>query len=313
MKKSIRLIAAALAAVSAMSCAAVPAFADKTGYFTYVDSIAGIQFDNVDDLIAFIAENNGKSAIEKIEPKASDWLLTTESLSIPSIAAENLSDIVHIIITPTYVSTMFKAGGKTYELYAYIDKKVGMNKYEVAKGEVSNGAYDSRKMSSGGNTVYFSRILDDGNYTWKEGSRYYWLRVYDSTGYSEEDLKYCTVTEYPLTGTEEAAAAETGWKTIDGIQYYFDENGKKTTKPATIDGVLYKFGKDGVCLGRYTGWAVAGNGRYYYKDGVKIKNRWLRVGGKKVYYLLKSGKAATGTVTIGGREYTFDKKGRLVS
>lgn len=313
MKKSIRLIAAALAAVSAMSCAAVPAFADKTGYFTYVDSIAGIQFDSVDDLIAFIAENSGKSTIEKIEPKASDWLLTTESLSIPSIASENLSDIVHIIITPTYVSTMFTAGGKTYELYAYIDKKAGMNKYEVAQGEVSNGAYDSRKTSSGGNTVYFSRILDDGNYTWKEGGRYYWLRVYDSTGYSEEDLKYCTVTEYPLTGTEEAAAAETGWKTIDGRQYYFDESGKKVTKATTIDGVLYKFDKNGVCGGKYSGWAKTKTAKYYYKNGVKLKCCWIKSNGKKTYYLLKSGKMAVGTVTIGGKKYTFGNDGKLIS
>lgn len=311
MKRSIRLIAAAIAAVSAMSCASVPGFASGSDYFTYVDTIAGIQFNSVDDLTAFIAENSGKSKIGNIEPKASDWLLTTKSLSIPSGAADRLSEIIHITITPTYVSTMFNTDGKKYELYAYIDKKAGENQYEVAQGQLSEGLYDSRKTTYGGKTVYFSQILGDGNYTWKENGNYYWLRVYDCDGYCEDDLHYCNITAYPLTGTEETA--ETGWKTIDGKQYYFDENGNKVTKATTIDGVLYKFGDDGICSGKYSGWAKTKTGRYYYKNGVKLKSCWIKSGGKKTYYLLKSGKMATGTVTIGGREYTFDKKGRLVS
>ena len=269
MKKSIRLISAALAAASIMSCAAVPVFAEKSGYFTYVDTIAGIQFDSMEDLIAFIAKNRDKSTIEKIEPEASDWLLTTDSLSVPSAVADNISDIAHIIITPTYVSTMFEKDSKIFELYAYIDKKAGENQYEVAQGQLSEGLYDSRKTTSDGKTVYFSQILGDGNYTWKEDGKYYWLRVYDCDGYSKADLKYCNITAYPLTGTEETA--ETGWKTIDGKQYYFDENGNKVTKATTIDGVLYKFGNDGVCSGKYSGWARTKTGRYYYKNGVKLR------------------------------------------
>ena len=310
MKKSIRLISAALAAASIMSCAAVPVFAEKSGYFTYVDTIAGIQFDSMEDLIAFIAKNRDKSTIEKIEPEASEWLLTTDSLSVPSAVADNISDIAHIIITPTYVSTMFEKDSKIFELYAYIDKKAGENQYEVAQGQLSEGLYDSRKTTSDGKTVYFSQILGDGNYTWKEDGKYYWLRVYDCDGYSKADLKYCNITAYPLTGTEETA--ETGWKTIDGKQYYFDENGNKVTKATTIDGVLYKFGNDGVCSGKYSGWARTKTGRYYYKNGVKLKSCWIKSGGKKTYYLLKSGKMATGTVKIGGKKYTFGDNGKLI-
>ena len=307
MKKSIRLIAAALAAVSAMSCASVPGFASGSDYFTYVDTIAGIQFNSVDDLTAFIAENEGKSSIKNVDKKVSEWILSADALYIPAAAEDNISDIIHILITPTYVSTMFESGGRKYELYCYTDSKAGETQLEVAKNNSGEAIYDTRKTDHDGKTVYFSHILTDSNYTWKENGNCFNLRVYDSDGFGEGDLNFCAAVSYPL---KESAS---GWRTVNGKKYYYDENGKKTTKPATIDGVLYKFGKDGVCLGRYTGWAVAGNGRYYYKDGVKIKNRWLRVGGKKVYYLLKSGKAATGTVTIGGREYTFDKKGRLVS
>lgn len=311
MKKSIRLISAALAAASIMSCTAVPAFAAGSEYFTYVDAIAGIQFDSVDDLIAFIAENSGKNTIEKIEPEASDWLLTTESLYIPSAVRDNILDIAHIIITPTYVSTMFERDGKPYELYAYFDKKAGKSKYEEARRKLSDGKYDSRKMTYDDNTVYFSQEISDGNYIWKEDGKYYWLRVYNSTGYSEEDLKYCTVTAYPLTGTEETA--ETGWKTIDGRKYYFDESGNKVTKATTIDGVLYKFDKNGVCGGKYSGWAKTKTAKYYYKNGTKMKNCWIKSNGKKTYYLLKSGKMAVGTVTVGGEKYTFGKDGKLIS
>ncbi|MBR1833370.1 MAG: hypothetical protein IJ784_13260 [Ruminiclostridium sp.] len=310
MKKSIGMIAAALAAASAMSCTAVPAFAAGSEYFTYVDTIAGIQFDSMEDLIAFIAKNRDKSTIEKIEPEASDWLLTTDSLFVPSAVADNISDIAHIIITPTYVSTMFEKDSKIFELYAYIDNKAGTNAYKIAQGQLSEGLYDSHKTTLGGSTLYFSQILGDGNYTWKEDGKYYWLRVYNSTGYNEDDLKFCSIVAYPLTETK--VTSEAGWKTIDSRKYYYDESGNKVTKATTIDGVLYKFGNDGVCSGKYSGWARTKTGRYYYKNGVKLKSCWIKSGGKKTYYLLKSGKMATGTVKIGGKKYTFGDNGKLI-
>ena len=79
-----------------------------------------------------------------------------------------------------------------------------------------------------------------------------------------------------------------------------------------IDGIMYRFGKDGICSGKYTGWASSRTARYYYKNGIKLKNCWLKSGGKRTYFLQKNGKMATGTVTVAGISYTFSENGKLI-
>ena len=82
----------------------------------------------------------------------------------------------------------------------------------------------------------------------------------------------------------------------------------------TVDGVTYLYSDTGSQKGKYTGWAKAKSGaKYYYKDGVKLKNKWLKVKGKKTYYLQSNGKMAIGDVYFSnGRIYHFDDKGKLV-
>ena len=62
----------------------------------------------------------------------------------------------------------------------------------------------------------------------------------------------------------------------------------------------------------YTGKTRKGGKYYYYKNGVRLKSRWITSNGKKKYYALKDGTLAVGNVTIGGIEYEFDEKGVLV-
>ena len=78
------------------------------------------------------------------------------------------------------------------------------------------------------------------------------------------------------------------------------------------DELLYRCSDSGEVKSLMTGWVRKGEDRYYYKNGVMLKSRWLSVGGKKTYYLLRSGKTAVGSVTIGGRQYTFDSSGKLL-
>lgn len=62
----------------------------------------------------------------------------------------------------------------------------------------------------------------------------------------------------------------------------------------------------------YTGKTRKGGKYYYYKNGVRLKSRWITSNGKKKYYALKDGTLAVGNVTIGGIEYEFDENGVLV-
>ena len=83
-------------------------------------------------------------------------------------------------------------------------------------------------------------------------------------------------------------------------------------KLKTVEGVTYRYTDSGEAKGKYTGWAKTSKGRYYYKDGVKLKSKWLSVKGRKTYYLLSSGKMATGDVFFkNGRTYHFGSDGKL--
>lgn len=104
-----------------------------------------------------------------------------------------------------------------------------------------------------------------------------------------------------------------GWNEFDGEKYYIKSNGVFATKSTIIDGIRYKFGKDGVCQGKYTGKVKSGNRIICYKDGVKqdeLFTGWLKAGGKRFY--AKDGVIRTGWVTVGsGRYYIDPKEGRL--
>ena len=81
-----------------------------------------------------------------------------------------------------------------------------------------------------------------------------------------------------------------GWKTISDRKYYFKEDGTAVKESKTIIGdKMYVFGKYAECEGAYTGWQSTKNGKRYYNGG----------------------KYVTGTQTIDGKKYTFDKNGYL--
>lgn len=56
------------------------------------------------------------------------------------------------------------------------------------------------------------------------------------------------------------------------------------------------------------GFVVNANGKYYYKDGKPVKNKWITVNGKK-YYFKSNGAAAIGYRNIKGKGYYFTSNG----
>ena len=51
-------------------------------------------------------------------------------------------------------------------------------------------------------------------------------------------------------------------------------------------------------------------GKYYYKNGVALKEKWLTVN-QKTYYFRKNGTAATGIYKINSVIYLFNKNATL--
>ncbi|MBR5089654.1 MAG: hypothetical protein IK093_09505 [Ruminiclostridium sp.] len=80
-----------------------------------------------------------------------------------------------------------------------------------------------------------------------------------------------------------------------------------------IDGITYRVSNDGKKIGKYNGWSAGKSGtKYYYRDGVKMKNTWLKENGIRVYYMDDDGKMTVGNAEIGGAQYYFSANGRLV-
>lgn len=84
---------------------------------------------------------------------------------------------------------------------------------------------------------------------------------------------------------------EPGWNVVGGDRYYVNSKGNIVTNNCTINGIRYKFGKNGVCGGKYTGWTKNSKGRRYWKDGVLQKNTEITAESGKVYTIDKNGYA----------------------
>lgn len=77
---------------------------------------------------------------------------------------------------------------------------------------------------------------------------------------------------------------KTGWQTVKDEKFYVKKGGTLITKDVTINGIRYEFDKNGVCEGKYTGWVTNSKGKRYYKKGVLIKNKWIKLkNGERVY------------------------------
>jgi len=86
-------------------------------------------------------------------------------------------------------------------------------------------------------------------------SRTYWdstLAVYPASVLTLAQSKYCL----------------TGWQTIRGSVYYFDEGGKYLTGTQELDGSYYQFASDGKLQGAPSGWQEIDGRRYFFEaDG----------------------------------------------
>ena len=110
---------------------------------------------------------------------------------------------------------------------------------------------------------------------------------------------------------------QTGFKTISGKIYYFDQNGAMAKGIFTVSGKKYYANTSGV-IAVSSDFTVDGKRYRADKTGAIIKEinchldangnpviGWHELNGKK-YYSYQDGELATGTVTIDGKEYTFD-------
>ncbi|MEH7374119.1 L,D-transpeptidase family protein [Neobacillus drentensis] len=95
-----------------------------------------------------------------------------------------------------------------------------------------------------------------------------------------------------------------GWVELSGNKYYYVD-GQVKTGWQSIDGKRYFFDEAGVMK---TGWITQGDKKYYLDNKGEMKTGWLDDNGNR-YFLDQTGAMRTGWVADGGKEYYLDNKG----
>ena len=62
-------------------------------------------------------------------------------------------------------------------------------------------------------------------------------------------------------------------------------------KLKTVDGIKYRYSDSGEQIGTFSGWSTGKSGaKYYYKNGVRVKNTWINDKKGRYRYIDKTGK-----------------------
>ncbi|SCW39070.1 Putative cell wall binding repeat-containing protein, partial [Ruminococcaceae bacterium YRB3002] len=188
----------------------------------------------------------------------------------------------------------------------------------------SSGAMKTGWISDGGKYYYCasSGAMQTG---WvKSGKSWYYMDP-EQSGVMVTGLKQIGSDMYLFSGS---GAMQTGWKSVGGSWFYFNSSGAAakgwkqvgktwyyfdpstcvmTTGLIEIGGKLYGFKSSGAMA---TGWASFDGDYYYFAgSGAAYINKWVKSSGKW-YYLGADGKMYhSGTLNIGGVDYTFNGSG----
>jgi len=124
-------------------------------------------------------------------------------------------------------------------------------------------------------------------------------------------------------------AMRTGWASIGGSKYFFDNEGVLQKGWLKYNGAMYflqsngklkkgwlKYNGDWYYLqtnGKMkTGWLKLGNTWYYLQSNGKMKTGWFRDKDGLTYYFRSDGAMVTGRQAINGRTYNFRASGSLI-
>ncbi|MBP3857010.1 MAG: hypothetical protein IK990_15500 [Ruminiclostridium sp.] len=316
MKKSFKLIAAALAAITAMSCTSATAFAEKINYKNDVDK------DFYESLLKVTEGYRGSKYMNKVTSEDENIveILPAEKVKIYNdgfgaividysvdFISEKIRKDKNFDLTVTYE---FYVSDEIYYDYSFsvLDRNVFTISELRNRSEIPENA-----------SITAIRIKEAINIDKK----------FSQAGAEEYESYWDAVTAKYIGNLEHINSTNNSWIKIGGKKYYVNSKGIIETKSCIIEGVMYKFSSNGECIGKYTGWAKTSKGNRYYKNGIMLKNRWIKTKSGKRYYAgsdgymtigwkkLKNGwhwfdntgAEATGIVDINGSKYTFSKSG----
>lgn len=160
-----------------------------------------------------------------------------------------------------------------------------------------------------------------------------WVEENGYTGYADQNGKLARG-ETEVDGRSyyfqpETGQLYTGWVTLDGVEYCFDETGHPRTGTYQEDGKTWELDTDGRVKGQLNGWKEADGVLKYYDESGAPAQGWVELDGKDYFfadgisqagwvetdagtrYLDGNGNQMTGWCVIDGQPYAFDANGEL--
>ena len=158
-----------------------------------------------------------------------------------------------------------------------------------------------------------------------------WIDEDGYVGYADQDgrlaLGETTVGGKSYYFQPETGQLYTGWVTLDGVEYCFDETGHPRTGVYQENGVTWQLDANGAVKQRLSGWRDVNGTLCYYDENGSPAQGWLKIDDKDYYfvdgvsqagwvetdegtrYLDGSGSQATGWYVIDGQPYALDASG----
>ena len=116
---------------------------------------------------------------------------------------------------------------------------------------------------------------------------------------------------YDINNRGEMTTPKNTWVSLAGNVYYSNNDGKLSKGITTINNKTYYFDNDGI---QVRGKKILTDTRYFIIDEKGVvsnpKNQWLNIG-EGVYRSDEKGLLLTGLRTISGKQYLFNKEGKL--
>ena len=259
-----KIISAVLGAAVALTVGAETVLANEPSEEYEIDTV-GITFSSYEDF----AENSGKALSECDDRQ---FMKYSDFIYLPSSLTERTEDISEILIAPTYCRTVFDIDGTTITSYHFNDDRDYSSVKEHGWKKDMNGTevylFTDNHSMGGGRMYYFE---ENGNYfALSVGADFGEAGSFMTKVYTDDHLFEENGSLYYINDNGEK---ESGLKKVGGHYYYFQKNDKSavTDKVIEINSTVYKFNENGVCMGKFTGYAVMSDGtRIYYKNGKPV-------------------------------------------
>jgi len=270
--------------------------------------------------------NCGKNPIKSLDISNNTKLklLTVSGTELTGLNVSACPELIRLSCTNIGLTSLDIS--KNTKLFALYCEGNAIKTLNIGASEKLRSAYagkkTSRKNADTGNSYWNYMSADDSSWqmeidtttsvvstgtsgTWKKSAKGWWYRYADGT-YPKNTWARIDGKWYHF---DKDGYMQTGWLKLSGKWFFFKSNGEMAAKEWCHG---YWLNADGTWTYKYKGsWKHNSKG-WWFGDTSSwyAKSKWQKIDGKWYYFDAK-GYRVTGTKTIGGKIYKFDKNGVL--